>query len=196
MQFVTSRPDAVHSVCQRWLLKCWTHLRGRHTAPAWADLPVDDMSNQLDTLTFLDVVTDGAAPRFRIRFLGKRVAMSYGADFTGRFLDEAIPPAWRDNALITYQKAVTAQRPIYNRVDTQDRDGTCVRLERLLLPFTTGGGAVDRVLASIETMSFNGKFEQHDLGKSPHATSSCALVAVIDVEAQPRSFAPLAQPLT
>jgi hypothetical protein len=196
MQFVSSRPDAVHAVCQRWLLKCWTHLRGRHTVPAWAELPIDDLSNQLDTLMFLDVVQNGAGPRFRIRYLGKRVAISYGADFTGRFLDEAIPPAWRDNALLTYHKTVTAGRPVYNRVDTRDRDGTCVRLERLLLPFTASGGSVDRVLASIETMSFTGKFEQQELGKSPHATSSCALVAVIDVEAHPRSFAPLAQPLT
>jgi hypothetical protein len=193
MQFITSRPDAVRSVCQRWLLKCWTHLRRRRAVPAWADLPLGDLSNQLDTLIFLDVVQNGAAPRFRIRFLGKRVALSYGGDFTGRFLDEAIPPAWRDNAMITYRKAVSAQQPVYNAVDTQDRDGTRVRMERLMLPFTAQGGAVDRVLASIETLSLNGRFEQHELGKSPHATSSCALVAVIDVDAQPRSHASLAQ---
>jgi hypothetical protein len=174
-------------VCQRWLLKCWAHLRRQRTVPAWADLPVEDLSRQLDTLMFLDVEENGAEPRFRIRFLGKRVALSYGGDFTGRCLDEAIPPAWRDNAMITYRKAVTAQRPVYNAVDTRDRDGTRVRLERLMLPFSANGGAVDRILASIETMSFNNGFEQHELGKSPYVSSSCALVAVIDTEAQPEN---------
>jgi hypothetical protein len=184
MQFITSRPDAVRSVCQRWLLKCWTHMRGRQAVPAWQQLPLEDLARQLDTLMFLDVIGNGAEPRFRIRFLGKRVALSYGGDFTGRFLDEAIPPAWRENAMITYRKTVTAQRPVYNAVDTRDRNGTRVRLERLMLPFTANSGAVDRVLASIETISFNGRFEQHELGKSPYAGSSCALVAVIDVEAR------------
>jgi hypothetical protein len=183
---------------QRWLLKCWTHLRRKRrvpgwTVPSWADLPLDDLSPQLDTVMFLDVVENGAEPRFHIRFLGKRVALSYGADFSGRFLDEALPPAWRDNAMIAYRKAVAARLPIYNAVETQDRDGTRVRRERLLLPFTANGGTADRVLASIETISLNGRFEQHELGKSPYATSSCALVAVIDVEAQPVSFLPLAR---
>jgi hypothetical protein len=180
MQFITSRPDAVHSVCQRWLLKCWTHLRRHRTVPAWNDLPVEDLSPQLDTLMFLDLVENETPPRFRIRFLGKRVALSYGGDFCGRFLDEAIPPAWRDNAMLTYRQAITARRPVYNVVDTQDRDGTRVRMERLLLPFTANGGAPDRILASIETLSLDGKFEQHALGHSTYAGSSCALVAVIE----------------
>jgi hypothetical protein len=193
MRFIKSRPDAVHSVCQRWLLKCWTHLRGHQAVPSWQRLPLEDLARQLDTLMFLDVVENGAHPRFRIRFLGKRVALSYGGDFSGRFLDEAIPPAWRDNAMITYRKTVTAQRPVYNVVDTHDHNGTLVRLERLLLPFTSNGGAADRVLASIETFSFDGRFEQQDLGNSRHAAKSCALVAVIEVEAQPRSLLSLAK---
>jgi hypothetical protein len=180
MQFITSRPDAVRSVCQRWLLKSWTHLRGGRPVPSWKNLPLEDLWRQLDTLMFLDVVENGAKPRFRIRFLGKRVALSYGGDFSGRFLDEAIPPAWRDNAMLTYRKAITAQRPVYNVVDTHDGNGTLVHMERLLLPFTANDGAPDRVLASIETLSVDGKFEQHELGNSPHAASSCALVAVID----------------
>lgn len=177
MQFRTAGPDIVWSAGQRALLACWVRLRGPGAMPAWSDLPADDLSRHLECLMFLDAVLDDAGLRFRIRFLGSRIAASYGADFTGQLLDEAIPPAWRDNALRTYRETIARKRPIYNVVDTQDRDGSLVRIERLLLPFSGDGGI--RVLASIETFSMAGR-EQEELGRSPYASGSCALVAVIE----------------
>ena len=182
MQFAASRPDVVRSVSQRWLLKEWTRLRGSKPMPLWKDVPVEDLSQQLDTLMFLDVVANGSGPRFLIRFLGTRIAQSYGEDFSGRFLDEAIPPAWRENAMKTYGKAVDTRLPVYNMVDTGDTQGTLVHMERLLLPFTSNGSRADRLLASIETLSMEGGFEQRQLGNSPYASPSCAFVAVIDPE--------------
>jgi hypothetical protein len=182
MEFAASRPDVVRSVSQRWLLKYWIELRGFKPMPLWKDVPVEDLSAQLDSLMFLDVVANGAGPRFLIRFLGARVAQSYGDDFSGRFLDEAIPPVWRDNAMKTYCTAVEARLPVYNAVDTGDTHGRLVHMERLLLPFTSNGARADRLLASIETLSLDGRFEQRQLGRSPHASQSCALVAVIDPE--------------
>jgi hypothetical protein len=182
MQFAAARPDIVRSVSQRWLLKDWTRLRGLKPMPLWKDVPVEELTAQFDTLMFLDVVANGSGPRFLIRFLGHRIAQSYGADFCGRFLDEAIPPAWRHNAMQTYCKAVEIRLPVYNVVDTGDTEGKVVHMERLLLPFTTNGARADRLLASIETLSLEGRFEQRQLGHSPHASQSCALVAVIDPE--------------
>jgi hypothetical protein len=74
---------------------------------------------------------------------------------------------------------VRGRHPVYNLVDTRDHDGRLVHMERLLLPFARNGAAVDRVLASIETLSLDGKFAQHGLADSPYVSSSCALVAVI-----------------
>jgi hypothetical protein len=181
MEFRTARADIVWSVSQRWLLTCWTEARGKKAVPAWSGLSPEDLARQLDTLMFLDAVPQPAELRFRIRFLGRRIAESYGGDFNGRFLDEALPPAWRETALQTYRAALERRRPIYNVVDTRDRGGTLVRMERLLLPFTSNGGDPDRILASIETLSIAGKFEQNELGRSQYANGSCALVAVIDI---------------
>lgn len=66
--------------------------------------------------------------------------------------------------------------------DTRDRDGRLVRMERLLRPFGRGGRVVDRILASIETVSREGKFGQRGLADLPYVSSSCALVAVIAAE--------------
>jgi hypothetical protein len=80
----------------------------------------------------------------------------------------------------TYCKTVETRLPVYNAVDTGDTQGRLVHMERLLLPFTSNGARADRLLASVETLSLDGRFEQHQLGHSPHASQSCALVAVID----------------
>ena len=56
------------------------------------------------------------------------------------------------------------------------------RQTQLLLPFSRDGTNADRVLSSIETISLEGKFEQENLGRSPHATANCALVATIGMK--------------
>jgi hypothetical protein len=181
MNFMETGPEVVQSINQRWLLKQWKHLRNGHAVPIWKHLPVEEIGRLQDTLMFCDLVPDADGGRFLIRYVGERIALSYGGDFRGRFLDEALPAAWRENALTTYRKAIDGLRPVYNAVDTRDRDGRMVHLERLLLPFSREGTAANGVLASIETVSLEGKFEQENLGRSPHVSNTCALVATIEM---------------
>jgi hypothetical protein len=182
MHFTKSGPEVVQAVNQRWLLKRWNELRNGAALPLWQDLPFEDLKRIEDTLMFCDLVADAGNGRFLIRGLGARLALSYGGDFQGRYLDEALPEIWRDNALKTYRKAIESKLPVYNAVDTHDRDGCLVHLERLLLPFSHDGVTADRILASIETLSLEGKFEQENLGRSPYAARICALVATIEME--------------
>ena len=182
MHFMKAGADVVQSINQRWLLNRWKQQLNGNALPIWRQMPVDELKRMLTTLMFCDLVPDADGGRFLIRYLGERIALSYGGDFQGRYLDEALPAIWRDNAITTYRKAVESRVPVYNAVDTRDRDGRMVHLERLLLPFSRDGIAVDRVLASIETVSLEGKFEQTNLGRSPHATRNCALVATIEMD--------------
>ena len=182
MDFAKAAPDVVQSINQRWLLNYWKRVRGTRELPVWKHMPVDELGSMVDALMFCDLVPNREGGRFLIRYLGRRIAQSYGGDFCGRYLDEALPPAWRENALTTYRKAIEAKRPVYNAVDTRDRDGRLVHLERLLLPFSRDGMVADRVLSSIETISIDGKFAQDNLGRSPHVSSDCALVATIEMD--------------
>jgi hypothetical protein len=182
MRFLQADPDVVQSINQRWLLNRWMRLRNGNPLPTWQHFPIDDLSRLLETLMFCDLVADADGGRFRIEYLGQRIAQSYGGDFQGRYLDEALPKVWRDNALITYHKAIESKQPVYNAVDTRDRDGRLVHLERLLLPLCRDGVNADRILASIETISLEGKFQQENLGQSPLASNTCAFVAVIETD--------------
>jgi hypothetical protein len=186
MEINLAPPHVVRSVAQRWLLNLWNRLRGPDPLPLWSDLPADDVSSLIENLLFCDVAWDGGKPRLIVRLHGARLGEVYGRkDFRGAFLDEVLPLAWRDNAMRTYEATVTQGCPIYNAVDTRDRDGRIVHLERLMLPFSRDRRTVHSVLSSIETLSAQGKFEHRDLGNSPNVAEDCLVLSAIRFDPQP-----------
>jgi hypothetical protein len=179
MNFTSSRPDVVRSSSQRSLLSYWDRLRGANAVPIWEGFNAEELAAVAESLSFQDVVgTDGRA-RFLIRFHGKRIAEAYGSFCQGRFLDEILPPRFRDAALATYQRVLTTKLPVYTIADTNDRDGRIVHYERLLLPFSHDGVAIDRILASLETVSPEGEFDNRDVLKSPLKAPAFALCTTI-----------------
>ncbi len=74
---------------------------------------------------------------------------------------------------------LSTRGPVYTVSDMRDPAGRIVHHERLLLPFSHGGAAVDRILASIEAASPEGPFEMRDLMKSPIRPPVIALCATI-----------------
>jgi hypothetical protein len=121
MEFISSRPDVVRSINQRWLLNYWNRLRAGAPLPKWQALEAEDLAASLESLSFQDVVgTDGSA-RFQIRFHGKRIAELYGrTNCVGKFLDEILPPSYGNAALATYRQAVSSRLPVYTIADMRD----------------------------------------------------------------------------
>lgn len=180
MELSVAPPQVVRSITQRWLLDLWNRARGTHPLPLWQETRTDEVWSLFDSLLFCDVVTDGNAPRLRVRMHGRRIGEMYGrADFEGAFLDEVVPLAWRDNAMRTYREAIERRCPIYNANDTADGNGRIVHLERLILPFGRSHETADFILASIETLSAHGTFEHRNLGNSPHVSSDCVILSAI-----------------
>ncbi len=106
----------------------------------------------------------------------KRWARSTGL---GKFIDDFLPPSYLGAAIETYRKVLSTRGPVYTVSDMRDPTGRIVHHERLLLPFTQGGGVVDRILASIEAASPEGPFEMRDLMKSPIRPPVIALCTTI-----------------
>jgi hypothetical protein len=167
-----SGPDIVRSDSQRWLLGHWTALRGAAPLPPWAALQLDALSVPTDDLSHIEVRATNGEARFQIRFHGPRIAELYGrVNCVGKFLDEVLPSASSDATLSTYRHVVATRLPVYTVSDMRDRTGRIVHYERLLLPFATEGSEVDRILASLETVSPEGAFDNRALmsgaGKPP-----------------------------
>ena len=180
MEFTQSGPDIIRSAHQRWLLHHWASLRGHAGLPIWRGLNADAIKMPLDNLAWTDVVGAGADARFRIGFHGKRIDEAFGSvNCVGKFLDEILPPPYLGAALATYRQVINSGLPVYTVSDMRDPAGRIVHHERLLLPFSIGGGETERVLASIEAMSPEGPFELRELMKSPTRPPVIALCTTI-----------------
>ena len=98
----------------------------------------------------LDVVGTGTAVRFRYRRVGK-VFWRNGVEPTGHFLDEVLPTkgGYRDYVIGIYRQVTESQRPLYTE-NLFSRHGHSVPIsaKRVSLPVTSGGTAVDMILAA------------------------------------------------
>lgn len=180
MNFVSSRPDVVRSVNQRWLLQNWLYSQRDNRAPSWEKLDVQALARMTDTLAFFDVVDTDEVPRFLVRFNGKRICQAFGHDSKDRFLDETLTEPLRAALMTSYRQAVSGGLPVYTICNVRDRQQRLVHYERLLLPFSSEGTRVDRILGSYEFVSLEGAFDNHDLLKEPLEAPRFELSAAID----------------
>jgi hypothetical protein len=184
MQYNVARPDVVRAVNQRWLLKFWERSLRAQTVPRWQALEAEDLSRITANLSFLEVSGSDGQARFIIRSHGATIANVYGSpDCRGRYLDEVIPGAKEGHALTAYRLAVVSGKPVYTIHDLKDRSGRLVHYERLLLPFTNDGKAVDRILASFEFVCDDGAFDSRELMSMQAAPPALRLSATIDARA-------------
>ncbi len=164
MLFPNSRPDVIQAINQRWLLKFWKRHLGEHGVPRWQAVEAENLTLMADSFTFLDVIVGDDAPRFLIRYYGPTVIRVYGlSDPRGRYLDEVAKTANCPTGLKPYYRAVETGRPVYTIHDFADREGRLVHSERLLLPFSSDGERVDRLLAAFEFVSL----------KAPSTSATC-----------------------
>jgi len=180
MEFMQSGPEIVRSEHQRWLLDYWASKRKCGSPPIWRGLNSNDFAIPFDYLAWMEVVEEDGAARFLMRFHGPRLAVALGSiEGEGRFIDDFLPPSYLGSANATYREVVRSRGPVYTVSDMRDPTGRIVHQERLLLPFSTDGTRVDRVLASIEVRSPEGPLELRDLMKSPTRPPVIALCATI-----------------
>lgn len=179
MQFAPSRPDIVRSVRHSWLMKYWIALQRDRALPLWKEIDAGELKPVVDSVNFYDVVRNGAAPRFMIRFQGARITVAYGGDCTGKYFDTVLPEAMREATLAVYRHVVATRRPAYTISQALDREGQPVQHERLLLPFSLAGREVDRIIAALEMVSRERKFEQQGLMRGQIAPPTYSLCATI-----------------
>jgi hypothetical protein len=180
MEFTLSGPDIVRSEHQRWLLNHWAGHRHLAALPVWHGLDVIEVAVPFDDLSYTEVVKENGNLRFRIAFHGSRIAQAYGrSNCVGKFLDDILPPGHQNVAMSTYRQAAEGKLPVYTVSDMRDPAGRIVHYERLLLPFTIAGSETERVLASLESHSPEGHFENSGLMVSPARPPAFALCSLI-----------------
>ena len=183
--FKTVTETAVKSIKQRQLTRYWERLRADYLLPLWSQVDATEIASSRDNLCVMDVNREGALLRYCIREHGDKLTEYYGSVCAGRFLDDLMTPAALSALTAVYAQAVNGRRPIYTISPITDSKGRAVTFERLLLPFTVSGSAVEVVLTSLEAISIDGAFDQFKVLEPSQRLAVSGFQGIIEAPAQP-----------
>lgn len=185
MSFESAAPSIVRSIKQRDLLNTWLRLRARFTTlPPIADYQPARFEDELRDVVYYRVNEHDTGWQFIIDSHGSRLSQAYGAVSTsnvGKDLRDYVGSQMVDLVLPIYEACAERALPTYSVSLIDDMYGRSVAYERLLLPFSSGR-SVTHILASLKTISEDGKFEINNLLRNPDKLPEYRLRAVIDRE--------------
>jgi hypothetical protein len=179
LEFESANPTIVKSIKQRDLLNTWLRLYARaQLLPRIEEYQPARIEEELPDLVFLSVETAQPA-RLIIDRDGARMTSAFGNSGAGRYLDEYLGSRLAPLVVPIYQECLSRALPVYTIANVDDSFGRIVAYERLLLPFSEGGG-VTHVIASLKTISEDGGFEIRNLMRGNKSLPTTKLGAVID----------------
>jgi hypothetical protein len=126
------------------LFDYWQSKRGMRLAPTRADILPTEIKPLLQRIMMVDVA--GTPPRFKFRLAGTMIVDRFGEEITGRFLDELDLDRRNREIDLDYRKVVETAAPLCSRWRYTKNDGKFLNYERLLLPLSTDGKAIDMIL--------------------------------------------------
>lgn len=138
--------DAVGDSRLRQLLRYWNRLRGARIGPSHREIdPLDIPKPVLPYILLAEVVLQDSARRYRFRLCGTEVEDTYGRAMGGRFVDELASGEYRLHMHNLYDQLVSSRLPLYS---VGAYHGRSIYTQRLMLPVTSDGEAVDMVLSA------------------------------------------------
>ncbi len=180
LDFESANPTIVKSIKQRDLLNTWLRLYARiQQLPHIAGYQPERLADELPDLVFYTVEAAHSLPRLVIQSNGTRMSAAYGHSGKGRYLDEYLGAKLSSVVMPIYHECLKRALPVYTISNIDDIYGRLVAYERLLLPFSDGGG-VTHVIASLKTICEDGGFEIKNLMRGNDALPVAKLLAVID----------------
>lgn len=185
MVFESASPSIVRSVKQRDLLNTWLRLRSSvGTRPHIKEYNPVRIEDEIKDMVYYVVKYDKSGWRFIIDSNGSRLSQAYGTtdrNNVGTDLRDYVGPSMVDLVLPIYEACANRALPTYSASTIRDVNGRTVVYERLLLPFFDTGN-VSHIIASLKTISEDGKFEINNLLRDPHRLPEYKIRAVIDQE--------------
>jgi hypothetical protein len=180
VDFQSADPSVIKSIRQRDLLNIWLRLYSRHQQlPRLEEYQPSRIADEIQDLVYYTVDTAQQPPRLVIQSDGTRMSQAYGSTGKGRDLDEYLGPRMAAIVMPVYCKCLDHALPVYTIFMIDDVHGRAVAYERLLMPFSDGGG-INHVIASLKTISDDGGFEIKNLLRANDALPTAKLCAIID----------------
>jgi len=127
----------------------WGRKRGDRFAPMRADIDPAELRTWLPGIVIVDVAH--FPDQLVYRLVGTRAVEVRGSDPTGKTVVERYFGTNRDEILENYRLVIEERRVVYDFDPTPSRDGFFEEAETILLPLSSDGAKVDKVLIYFET---------------------------------------------
>lgn len=129
------------------LFDLWRARRGGKTLPARSAFSIDDLKPWLGRIAVAEL--EGWPPRFRFVLHGMQLVENMGEDWTGRYLDEVVPPAIRDVIMRPYLDCVAHCVPVFDTLSDDTLPRAFAPADRLVLPCAEDGTHIDRTFTCV-----------------------------------------------
>ena len=130
----------------RALYRYWQALCAQGAPPSRTDVDPVRIPDVLDNIGLFDVEQNPR--RYRIRMMGMEIVHWYGCDLTGRYLDEI---DFGDRPVFTFallDEVVERRVAGHMTGEYTKQDERTIRYERLFVPLSSDGRAVDMVIGA------------------------------------------------
>ncbi|MEP6841439.1 MAG: hypothetical protein ABJA75_25550 [Bradyrhizobium sp.] len=180
MNFESISPSAVRSIKQQDFLKVWFRIFEKtEQLPCLEAFRPSRLEDERPKLMYYDVVHSGEDIRYPATFAGSRLIEAYGFSAVGKDLQDMLSPVIWEYVEPLYDTCVNFRMPIYSIFTVVDLKGDTVDYERLLLPFGENN-RVQQMIASIKSISVEGRFVHVNLMRSKDHAPVYRLRAVVD----------------
>lgn len=131
------------------VFRYWDRMRGDRAMPSPADIDFLELRPWLPGIVMIEVA-DGAPRQLIYRVVGERAVRQRGYDPTGMTVARAGFGRSIANVLASYGIVIDRRIPLYGWNDAKGADGKPHGSGTLLLPLSSDGDWVDRVLGYVE----------------------------------------------
>jgi hypothetical protein len=126
----------------------WSGLAAGRLCPKRDELRPEAFARALPYVALIEKVAAGpGAGRLRIRLTGEEIRNPVLGYKRGAFVDEIRPAWYREHLIDSYNAALGATKPIYQRVVSHFEERG-LEYQRLMLPLSSGGGHADMLMVA------------------------------------------------
>ena len=136
-------------------LEYWGSKRSGRDMPRRRDIEPMELRPVLPHLQITEVIDGGS--RFRYRLVGTAIVEAFGAEFTGKCVDELVSGERDSFVHACYRAVCTARRPAFARSKYMTTKNVDLTANRVLMPLSEDGERVHQILGAL-TFEFTRRF--------------------------------------
>lgn len=125
----------------------WGSKRGQRAYPARRDFLPEEFRDWMGHIGIVEAEYD--PQRFKVRLSGTFIVDYEGRDYTGKYLDDVVPPHDLDDVVAPYTRVIETGQPAYMVLEPGLWGLSTRHTHRVLLPCASDGKTIDQVIVGI-----------------------------------------------